>query len=73
MTNIKIKENYGPFLKGDIRNVERQGYDWTIIKSKGKQYYVPKIFVDYEFDYDDEQEEEEFDFLNVEELQGEIL
>jgi hypothetical protein len=31
------------------------------------------MFVDYEFDYDDEQEEEEFDFLNVEELQGEIL
>lgn len=40
-----LKEAYGPLQGGRSYEVLKEGYDYLLLKYKGKNIYVPKVFI----------------------------
>jgi hypothetical protein len=58
MNTICIAENYGPISKGSRVQVVGEGYDYFMVRHRGKLIYVPKNF---EGEPDPEPEVEEYE------------
>jgi hypothetical protein len=61
MNTISIAENYGPISKGSRVQVVGSGYDYYMVRHRGKLIHVPKNFEgepDPEPEYDEPEEYE---------------